>query len=214
MKTAEEYPVTFPYGATTHPYTPDHPHTGEDRKMPVGTPIPVNGHIVALSGNTGKSTGPHDHTQRVVNGKVQPPLGGGFALPEPVVVTETGERADIGKFIRLRDGNGEIWSHFHLSEIKVKAGQKIGEDMQGNPNGGDVDNVYLEFNGRKATEQEKKVYTSKPWNVTDGLYYGKVVPEVKKLDTTITELQKALNNAGKNTCTPEERQFLDLRKKI
>lgn len=79
-----------------------------------------------------------------------------------------------------------------------------GGDM---PNEGDVHNVYLEFNNRKATPEEVKVYTSKSWSAGDGLYYGKVVPEVR-------HLKKALGEAQKTGCSPEERQFLDLRKKI
>lgn len=47
------------------------------------------------------------------------------------------------------------------------------------PNEGDVHNAYLQANGRKATPEEVKVYTNKPWNVKDGLYYGKVLIDLE-----------------------------------
>lgn len=129
MKSVADYPVTFAFGAVTAPYTMRHPHLGEDRKCPVGTPDKVNGQVVGLSGNSGRSTGAHHHMQRTKDGKVIHPRGGGFDLPSPVVVTETGQKDDIGKYIRVRDGNGEVWSRFHLSEIRVKVGDKIGANM-------------------------------------------------------------------------------------
>jgi len=97
--------------------------------MPAGTPLTVNGHTIGLTGNSGRSTGAHLHIQRIVNGKVVRPVGGGFVLPEPVVVTEVGFKDDIGNYIRLKDGLGEIWSYFHLYETKVKVGDKIGVKM-------------------------------------------------------------------------------------
>lgn len=63
------------------------------------------------------------------------------------------------------------------------------------PNDGDVDNVYLEFNGRKATDDEKKVYTEKSWSAGDGLYYGKVAVEV-------ANLKKALDEARNSSYKP------------
>lgn len=191
--TAKDYPVTFPYGATTAPYSPAHPHTGEDRKMPLDerVAIEVNGVVVGYAGTTGNSTGIHTHTQRQdKNGKVIHPQGGGFDVSQPTIVTATGFNSSIGNFVRYKDGNGETWSQFHMdSPAVVRVGQQLieEEDM---PNDGDVDNVYLMFNGRKATNDEKKVYTSKPWSAGDGLFYGKVQPEVNNLNIALAEARK------------------------
>jgi hypothetical protein len=61
------------------------------------------------------------------------------------------------------------------------------------PNEGDIDNVYLEFNGREATQEEKNVYTQKSWSAGDGLYYGKVVPELRVLKKALDEARSENN---------------------
>lgn len=129
---ASEYKVTFPYGATTTPYSPSHPHSGEDRKMPIGTPVDVGDAIIGLSGNTGKSTGPHLHIQKYKGG-YQNPQGKGLAntIAFPAVVSEVGENSEIGKYIRLMDKSLIRWSYFHLSRVGVVKGSIIntGGDM-------------------------------------------------------------------------------------
>ena len=146
---AKDYPVTFPYGATTAPYSPAHPHTGEDRKMPLGTAIEVNGVQVGIAGTTGQSTGVHTHTQRVFNGLVVHPQGGGFEVPQPTIVTETGYKKDsIGFYVRYRDGNGFIWSIFHMDK---PAGVHVGQQLiKGEPmfNEGDRVNLNVYFYGK------------------------------------------------------------------
>jgi len=123
MKQAKDYPITFKYGATTNPYSPSRPHLGADRAMPTGTPVIVNGATIGLAGSTGKSTGPHLHIQKVSGGKVVNPLNTGFTLKAPVKVIETGNNSMIGKYVRLENGSGQVYSYFHLSNITVKRGQ-------------------------------------------------------------------------------------------
>lgn len=127
-KTAKDYPVTFPYGATTSPYSPSRPHLGDDRSMPTGTPVTVNGVAVGLSGSTGISSGPHLHTQKVQNGQVVKPTGGGFKVSSPVNVTEVGYKSNIGNYVRYKDAKGVEWSQFHLSKVLVKKGKLTEEE--------------------------------------------------------------------------------------
>lgn len=130
MKDISQYPITFPFGATTPPYSPSKPHLGVDRKTPeIGVSVLVNGQLIGLTGNSGKSSGPHHHLQRVQNGMVVNPGNGGFDIPKPSVVFAVGETPIIGKYIRIRDAQGVEWSHFHLSDIRVKVGDRVGEDM-------------------------------------------------------------------------------------
>jgi len=49
------------------------------------------------------------------------------------------------------------------------------------PNDGDIINAYQLFYGRPATPAEQAVYTAKPWNASDGLFYGMIEPNVKNL---------------------------------
>lgn len=164
---AKDYPVTFPYGATTAPYSPAHPHLGEDRKMPKGTPIPVNGVLVGYAGSTGKSTGDHTHNQRQdKNGKVINPQGGGFEVPKPTVVTETGYKADsIGYYVRYRDGNGFIWSIFHMDKpASVRVGQQLikGDNMQQ-----DIDVLYKQVDNLNKQRAEQATQIDQLYTLVD-----------------------------------------------
>lgn len=126
MSQAADYPITFPYGATSPPYgTPEYPHhKGCDRAMPVGTPVIVNGVQIGLSGNTGTMTsGPHCHTGRFINGQDTNPGNGGFVF-NSAVVTQIGEDADDGKFVRIQ-ADGASWVYLHLSEQTCTVGQTL-----------------------------------------------------------------------------------------
>lgn len=181
--TAQDYPITFPYGATDdfYYYTPTaqkpktanwvyYYHRGDDREMEVGTEVRVNGVLIGLSGSM--YGGPHLHIGHFVGGKDVNPNGQGFSITGGIV-TECKEDATNGKYVRVADADGSSWVYLHLSVNDIiSPGTKLeGDDM---PNEGDVDNAYLQANGRKATDEEKRIYTSKPWSAPDGLYYGKV----------------------------------------
>lgn len=136
MKPASQYPVTFPYGATSKPYSTSKPHLGDDHAAPATTPIDVGDTIIGLVGTTGKSTGNHLHIQKVQNGTVVNPNGQGLAntISFPATVYAVGYNEEIGSHVRIRDAKGVQWSYFHMikNSQKVKVGQVInkgGENM-------------------------------------------------------------------------------------
>lgn len=165
MANASSYPVSFPYGATTSPYTPTNPHKGDDHKCPSGTPIDVGNAIIGLVGSTGKSTGPHVHIQKVAGGVVRNPNGAGLGktIAFPATVYETGYSASIGNYVRIRDAIGTLWSYFHMLEVKAHNGQVIHE-------GGEmatreqVNNIYKAVMHREGDPGGLTNYTGKDAN--------------------------------------------------
>lgn len=137
-QTARNYPVTFPYGATDAPYSPEHPHKGNDRKMNIGVPIVIGSTTVGYSGNTGLSGGPHLHTQAGTDEGCQDtvnPTKYEF-LPGTVTAVRTtdpyvpGQKGgEWGKFVTIKTTQGIYVTYAHLSQVNVKVGQVIkGED--------------------------------------------------------------------------------------
>lgn len=126
MKDLWTYPVSFPYGATSSPYSKTNPHKGEDRAAPTGTPIPVNGHVIGEVGNTGYSFGSHCHVGKWKGGVSHNPNGGGETLADTAVVTQvdTVGKTNNGKFVRVNAG-GYDWVYLHLSKVNVKVGDKL-----------------------------------------------------------------------------------------
>ncbi len=132
-KTADQYPITTSYGCIRgYPLNPCKPgyglHRGQDRAMPIGTEVKVNGRSIGKSGNTGASTGPHLHTGRFINGQHTNPGGGGFNI-SGAVVRDTGYNATNGNYVRVNDADGSYWVFLHLSEILCKAGDKLEGSM-------------------------------------------------------------------------------------
>jgi hypothetical protein len=173
---AKDFPVTFPWGATSPPYgTPAMPrHRGNDRATPTGTPVVINGTQIGLTGATGLVTGPHLHIQEWV-GEYKNDRNPQNEFKSGTV-TQTGFLSQFGNYVTVQQPDGSNDTYCHLSRIDVKVGDKVG-DM---PNEGDVHNAYLQANGRKATPEEVKIYTSKPWSAPDGLYYGKTLVDLKE----------------------------------
>jgi hypothetical protein len=127
-KTLFDYPVSFPFGATSAPYSPSHPHSGEDRAAPSGTPIVVSGTQLGVVGATGKVTGPHTHIQKATSTTnfISPTGGGGNVTG---TVSEVGYNTEIGNFVRIKGDDGFRWSYFHMRDKPlVKVGDKIVAD--------------------------------------------------------------------------------------
>lgn len=146
--TASDYKISFPYGATSAPYSPSHPHRGDDRACPTGTPVVINGVTIGLTGATGFVDGPHLHVQEWHNNyldirKPQNAFKGGIVTN----IDPNGTQGDgsFGKFITVKTADGWSDSYCHLSEIKVKIGQELKAVQGGNdmyPNQGDLTNFY------------------------------------------------------------------------
>lgn len=208
-KTAADYPVTFPYGAITPPYSKANPHSGEDRAMLMHTPIVVGDTCIGLSGGAkgspgaGKSTGPHLHIQKAVGGKAQHPYGAGLgnSLAWPAVVTETGQNSEIGNFIRLTDANGVRWSYFHLSEIVVKEGQlirKMEESVK--PTHKQVLDLWREFDMGTLQPKQQEYYVKQPIDVLyKDIAYSRrdavreFKQKLKAAETALDALKEVLN---------------------
>lgn len=197
---AKDYPVTFKYGATTPPYSPAHPHLGEDRKMPLRTPINVNGVLVGYAGTTGKSTGVHTHTQRVYGNSVVHPQGGGFEVPQPCVVTETGYKADsIGYYVRYRDGQGFIWSIFHMDkQAEVHVGQQLIKKEADVPaTRQDVTDIYQVVIGRDPVESEY-AWVNQPHMVIVNALRNDANQQRATANQTIIDQQKKIKELENN----------------
>lgn len=156
MAIAADYPITTGYGQI-----PGYPlnggfHRGQDRYMPIGTPVPVNGVTIGLSGNSGAvspkptpanpNSGQHLHIGKWQGDTVMNPNGGGFALSNPTV-TYTGYDATNGYHIKLLDDKGITWLYDHLSEIKVNLGDKIGGNDVSTVGEVEFNNLYIAFFG-------------------------------------------------------------------
>lgn len=126
--TAQDFPVTFGYGEKMTlngaPYT----HRGTDRRCPIGTPVHVGGVLIGKTGNSGLVTGPHIHLQAGTDQACQKTFNPERLAFKPGTVVITGTGKQWGKFVTVRVGN-EYISYCHLSEVKVKAGDKL----QGEP---------------------------------------------------------------------------------
>jgi len=129
MKQAKDYPITFGYKATDGYYYGKNGkigpyHRGNDRAMPIGTPVKVNGVTISRSGNTGASSGPHSHIGLFVNGKDQNPTGKEWSIVGAKVY-DTGYDSINGNYVRVIGKDGGIRVYLHNSKILVKAGQKL-----------------------------------------------------------------------------------------
>lgn len=130
MRPLDTYPISFPYGATSAPYTPAHPHRGNDRAAPVNTPINIGGVTIGYVGMTGKANGYHCHTQACSAGK----NWADWFNPTPyefktgTVVRVEQNNGDFGNFVMVRVGNVDL-TYAHMIKTNASVGQIIGGNV-------------------------------------------------------------------------------------
>jgi len=159
--TAQDYPVTTPYGQVAGYPLNNGFHNGIDYGCPSGTPVVVNGVTIGLSGATGYATGPHLHVGRWIGSTVTNPVGG-FNF-KSAVVTQVASDAVNGNYVRLQ-ADGASWVYLHLSKQLVTVGQVLqGEQDMPIP---DADNYYwrygqdlaMRLRGRQLSRDEFRKY--------------------------------------------------------
>lgn len=181
MKPANTYPITTEFG-----YIPGYPlnngyHRGQDRAMPNGTPVIVNGVTIGLSNNTGASTGSHLHIGKFVNGTAVNPSGQGFTFNSASVL-DTGHDSTNGNYIRLQ-ADGAVWVYLHLQSIMVIKGQilKGGDDMQ--PQIDDLNKQLNQTNIYVSELQTENAEFSKQLSSTNS-YLDKLTKRVAALEAS------------------------------
>lgn len=222
MKDASQYSVTFGYGATDGVYyaptkaQSSNPglwlgpyHRGDDRAMPVGTPVIVNGVQIGLSGNGNRRYGAHLHIGRFVNGADTNPNGGGFTLSGARVVTVVDNYSTDpvnAKYVRIQDSYGAQWIYLHMSQINVI----VGQELKGETKGGEdmpltEDEFYRAFRMmflRNPTQAEAanpdfrnlKTLVNTAWN-NGGENNFNTVPDVKKINDIRAKFLKEIGQA-------------------
>lgn len=125
---ASDYPVNFPYGATSYPYgTAAYPyHRGNDRACPTGTPVIIGSTTIGLTGATGKVTGPHLHIQEWSGSPTNDRKPQNEFKPGKVTQTDYTGGTSFGKYVTIQTADGWNDSYCHLSTISVKVGDVIG----------------------------------------------------------------------------------------
>lgn len=141
----KDFAVSFPYGATSAPYSASHPHRGRDYGCPSGTPLVVEGQQIGLSGATGKVIGAHTHVQEWKGDYANTREPNNAFQPGTVTnIDPNGTQGDgsFGKFITVQNADGWNDSYCHLSEIDIAVGDILGVETM---NIDDVKNLANEM---------------------------------------------------------------------
>lgn len=163
--TAQDYPVTFPYGSTESPYgTALLPyHRGEDRATPTGTEVVIAGVTAGLTGASGLVTGPHLHIQEWKGDvktarKPQHSFKGGL-----VTQVSNNTEQQWGRHFTIHNPDGWNTTYCHLLKVNIKVGDELKE-------GGDVkitkEQVYWHYvtiRGYKPSEKELAGYVGQDY---------------------------------------------------
>lgn len=213
---ASDYPVTNPFGATYKPWSPLRPHSGDDhgdsktKLMPLGTEVNVGNTVIGLSGNSGLSTGPHLHVQKFKATFLNPNGKGlGNTIAFPATVIETGsDPKEKGNYVRLTDATGFRWSYFHLSKINVSRGQVINKEEEPMELTSEAIDMAFKMAGQNSTANDYKYYKHKPEEMIRNLWGSSGAQRWALWG------DKPLPDPNAVECSPDEKAYLDLLKKI
>lgn len=190
--------ITLLFGATTPPYSPQNPHIGVDFAPDNDAFIyaPENGRITLTPNDPQMGNAVH----LWVDNRHHAFCHTSTYLVSDAQQVQKGDKLAVMGYTGYVVPSGPSGTHLHwalavdntlidpLSQVTEKFMQG-----EGNPNAGDVDNAYLAINNRKATDQEKQLYTMKAWNDPQGLYYGKVLADFKNIQSMLVNLQQTLD---------------------
>ena len=134
---ARTYPVTLGFRAIYMPYYGPGGsigpfHHGIDYGSPTGAEVVLNGARIALTGNSGATTGPHLHVDRR---KIGAPINNRWSFKDPGrwweiggEVVFAGYSGSAGYVVAVQY-EGDEYRFLHLSRIIAGEGQVIGDDM-------------------------------------------------------------------------------------
>lgn len=179
---AQDYPVTFPYGATSAPYSPSHPHRGDDMPTPLGTQVLVGNAVVGLTGSTGQSTGPHLHVQQWSGNAANTRKPVDKWKPGTVIAADSNPNQSWGKHVTVKNDDGWNTTYAHLSEVKVTVGQVIQGDDMATLQRGDVTAIWQCFMRTDPTEDDYKFAIGQTWDVYMKIIMGNPYATIQKSD--------------------------------
>lgn len=189
------YRVNAPFGKSAA--YGDKFHYGIDYNTPTGTQL-----YAAMSGKVTFSG-----NQPTTAGEAVTIQSGGtrvmcfhMSVRNVVVGQQVTEGQPIGKSGNTGNSTGPHL-HFQVERlindkwVAVDPLTELSKETVPMPNDGDIDNAYLRANHRKATEEEKAFYRSKPWSAPDGLFYGKTLVDFENTENAVIEARKSADSA-------------------
>lgn len=186
--TAKDYSVTFGFGAYDGVfYSKEHPHRGNDRPTPTGTPIVIGNTTIGLTGATGLVSGPHLHTQAGNDFYAQNPFNPTGHEFKAGTVVQTGTASEWGNYIIIKSGDVYV-VYAHLSKINVRTGQGVGMATSAS----EVTEVYEQNLFRKPDPNGLKTWMGKdPLTVRRGVSRsGEAKTMHKKAKEALVEVKK------------------------
>ncbi len=198
MKSAQDYPINFPYGATDYPYgKPELPfHRGDDRATPNGTKLIIQNKLCALTGESGFVTGPHLHIQEWKGTVYDTRKPQNAFKPGLVTTISNNVNQQWGRYITISNEDGWNTTYCHLSEIYVSKGDIIKEEDTMTPSA--LNALSQAAWNKPADDKFIKSYTGKDVEKTIvDVLNSSANKELRTKANNFDNVQRALNEAYK-----------------